>query len=126
MRRIRVVIILMVFAVVGVLTTLAVSSASSSDAAAGPHGGHGAHAAHSGHSVQRLAAAQPSCRQFWQHSDHTTRVRWYHCHATSDPYVKRVHICGVSGTLHGVSVAQFPDGVWLRANHRHDVGGEGC
>jgi len=79
-------------------------------------------------SQSNVAAAVPSCRDFWRHSGHTDRVRWYHCHRTSDPYVKRVHICGVSGTLHGITVAQFPDGVWLRnsSTHRHDVGGEGC
>lgn len=74
----------------------------------------------------RVAAAVPSCRSFWRHSGHTTRVRWYHCHRTSDPFVKRVHICGKSGTLHGVTVAQFPGNVWLRNNHRHARGGEGC
>lgn len=74
----------------------------------------------------RIAAAVPSCRDFWRHSGHTTRVRWYHCHRTSSPYVKRVHICGRSGTLHGVTVAQFPGNAWLRRNHRHDPHGERC
>jgi hypothetical protein len=71
-------------------------------------------------------AAQPSCYQFWRHSGHTARVRWYHCHATSSAYTKRVHICGYSGILHGISVASLPGGTWLRARHRHDPGGEGC
>lgn len=73
-----------------------------------------------------VGQAAPSCYQFWQHSGHTEHYRWYHCHPTSDPYVKRVHICGKSGYLHGITVAQFPDGVWLTNNHRHDFGGEGC
>ena len=54
------------------------------------------------------------------------RVRWYHCHATSSPLTKRVHICGDSGTLHGISVTSRPDGHWPRTRHRHDRGGEGC
>lgn len=70
-------------------------------------------------------AAQPSCYQFWRVSGHTARVRWYHCHSTSSAFTKRVHICGYSGTLHGVSVAKL-DGTWLLARHRHDRGGEGC
>ncbi len=72
------------------------------------------------------AQPPPSCYQFWRHSGHTDRVRWYHCHSTSSAYTKRVHICGNSGYLHGISVASLPDGVWLRARHRHDRGGEGC
>jgi hypothetical protein len=77
-------------------------------------------------SPSTVRAAAPTCYQFWQHSGHTARTVWYHCHDTSDPYVKRVHICGESGTLHGITVAQFPDGVWLTNDHRHDPGGEGC
>jgi hypothetical protein len=68
----------------------------------------------------------PPCAVFWRHSGHTDRAQWFHCHATSSPYTKRVHICGYSGVLHGISVASLPDGIWLRARHRHDRGGEGC
>ena len=72
------------------------------------------------------ARPAPTCAQFWRHSGHTERVRWYHCHATSSPLTKRVHICGDSGTLHGISVTSRPGGHWPRTNHRHDRGGEGC
>ena len=72
------------------------------------------------------ARAQPSCAQFWRFSGHTDRVRWYHCHSTSSAYTKRVHICGYSGVLHGISVVSLPGGNWFRTRHRHDRGGEGC
>lgn len=75
--------------------------------------------------VSAARAAQPSCYQFWRVSNHTERVRWYHCHPTSSAFTKRVHICGYSGILHGISVAKL-DGTWLLARHRHDRGGEGC
>lgn len=68
----------------------------------------------------------PPCAQFLRFSGHTDRVRWYHCHSTSSAYTKRVHICGDSGTLHGISVVSLPDGIWFRTKHRHDRGGEGC
>jgi hypothetical protein len=72
------------------------------------------------------ARAQPSCAQFWRFSGHTDRVRWYHCHSTSSAFTKRVHICGYSGVLHGISVVSLPDGNGFRTRHRHDRGGEGC
>jgi hypothetical protein len=86
-----------------------------------------ANAAGSASQSNVAAAAVPSCEDFWRHSGHTDRVRWYHCHGTSDPYVKRVHICGVSGTLHGITVG-YLFGAWVNNEdtHRHDVGGEGC
>lgn len=104
-------LLLAVVTTVGMFNFVGASSASPSDVSA---------------SQSNVAAALPSCRDFWLHSGHTDRVRWYHCHSTNDPYVKRVHICGVSGTLHGITVAEFPDGVWLTNDHRHDIGGEGC
>jgi hypothetical protein len=70
--------------------------------------------------------AQPPCAQFWRFSGHTDRVQWYHCHPTSSAYTKRVHICGYSGVLHGISVVSLPGGNWFRTRHRHDRGGEGC
>lgn len=72
------------------------------------------------------ARPTPTCSQFWSHSGHTDRVRWYHCHSTDSPLIKRVHICGYSGTLHGISVTSVPDGHWRRDRHKHDRGGEGC
>lgn len=72
------------------------------------------------------ARPTPTCSQFWSHSGHTDRVRWYHCHSTDSPLTKRVHICGYSGTLHGISVTSRSDGRWPRDRHKHDRGGEGC
>lgn len=114
MRRVRTTLLLAVIATVGIFGFAGASSAGQSNV---------------GPSQSAAAAAAPSCRDFWQHSGHTDRVRWYHCHPTnpSDPYVKRVHICGVSGTLHGITVANL-NGAWVRNEdtHRHDPGGEGC
>jgi len=117
MRRI---LLLAMVAAVGMFSFVGASSASPSDVSASP--------SDVSASPSNVAAALPSCRDFWLHSGHRDRVRRYHCHATSpsNPHVKRVHICGVSGTLHGITVAEFPDGAWVTNNHRHDVGGEGC
>jgi hypothetical protein len=83
------------------------------------------------------ALAHQDCHDFWQHSGHTANARWYHCHNWQNlPYqdgsqtLTRVHICGYSGTLHGVTVGHihrpwFPDR-WESGDHAHDVGGEGC
>jgi hypothetical protein len=81
------------------------------------------------------AEAHRNCYDFWQHSGHVDNTRWYHCHnwrTTSDGTqdLARVHICGYSGTLHGITVGHihqwaWPDR-WATADHAHDVGGEGC
>lgn len=82
------------------------------------------------------AAAHRNCDDFWWHSGaaHTTdNVRWWHCHdwrTISGQDIARVHICGYSGTLHGVTVGHIHRSVlwdlWGTAEHAHDVGGEGC
>jgi hypothetical protein len=84
------------------------------------------------------AEAHADCTDFWQHSGHTDNVRWYHCHdwltygdgLGGSITVARVHICGYSGTLHGITVlhhhrAGRPDD-WSTSTHAHDSGGEGC
>ena len=66
------------------------------------------------------------CDSAWRHSGHTANVNWYHCHPTVDsPEVVRVHICGYSGTLHGIYVGIYTH-EWQTAGHKHDDGGEGC
>jgi len=67
-----------------------------------------------------------TCYEFWAWSGHTDRVRWYHCHGYHGFYnARRVHICGVSGYLHGVTVFLYPGGADV-VDHAHDNGGEGC
>jgi hypothetical protein len=84
------------------------------------------------------AAAHTSCYDFWRHSGHTDNVRWYHCHnwetysdnAGGSITQARVHICGYSGTLHGITVGHHHKDAWFDSyatgGHAHDVGGEGC
>jgi hypothetical protein len=76
------------------------------------------------------ASAATSCYAFWRHSGHTDNVRWYHCHDNRTvPGIgdrARVHICGFSGTLHGITVFHDIRDNWSTDNHAHDVGGEGC
>jgi hypothetical protein len=92
-----------------------------------------------GASRPETASAHQSCYDLWQHSGHTANVRWYHCHswttysdnAGGSFTQARVHICGYSGYLHGVTVAHHHrDLIWDTytdaVNHAHDYGGEGC
>jgi hypothetical protein len=64
------------------------------------------------------ARPAPACFEFWLHSGHRDRVRWYHCHSTNSPYSNRVHICGNSGILHGINVVDLGAGRWATGWHR--------
>ena len=80
------------------------------------------------------AQAHTSCYDFWRQSGHTANVRWYHCHnwttVDGDDVQTRVHICGYSGTLHGVTVRHHHRDNWFdfwsSTAHAHDYHGEGC
>lgn len=70
-----------------------------------------------------------SCFDLWRHSGHTDNVRWYHCHnfnSNGSAWTARVHICGYSGWLHGITVSTSIYRDVIRYNHAHDYGGEGC
>jgi hypothetical protein len=80
-------------------------------------------------------AGHAECFDYWQHSGHTdvNHIRWWHCHGESQSmgwYFTRVHICGDSGTLHGVTVRHNhnPQGpLWSSDGHDHGDGdNEGC
>jgi hypothetical protein len=73
-----------------------------------------------------IGPAYHNCWHYWINSGHTDNVRWYHCHDTAYANEKRVHICGYSGYLHGISVIDYLNGYFGTYNHRHDYGGEGC
>ncbi len=80
------------------------------------------------------AQAHTSCFDFWKNSGHTARAQWHHCHdfriVDGDDVQARVHICGYSGTLHGITVRHHHRNVlwdfWSRTDARDDPGGEGC
>ncbi len=84
------------------------------------------------------AAAHTDCDDFWRHSGHTDNARWHHCHdwitygdgMGGSITRARVHICGYSGTLHGITVGHHHISGWWdswdTSAHAHDVGGEGC
>ncbi len=81
------------------------------------------------------AQAHSSCYDAWQNSGHTARAHSYHCHGWAtvdgDDVQTRVHICGLSGTLHGVTVRHhhvgyFGRDFWSSTDEHHDPGGEGC
>jgi hypothetical protein len=79
---------------------------------------------------ERAEAGHLNCGDFFRHSGHTDRARWHHCHdMRTVPGIgsrARVHICGVSGTLHGITVFHDIHANWSRQDHAHDPGGEGC
>jgi hypothetical protein len=91
-------------------------------------------------SAVRPAAAQAhqSCADFWANSGHTANVVFYDCHnwtnadcSPNDCTTARVHICGTSGTLHGIYVQHVHrplagDIYQTIGPHSHDPGGEGC
>ena len=83
------------------------------------------------------AQAHNDCYDFWKNSGHTKYAQWYHCHdfRAVDPdrqadTVARVHICGYSGKLHGITVrhhhVRWGGDFYSRTNAREDLGGEGC
>ncbi len=80
------------------------------------------------------AQAHTSCYDAWRNSGHTANVRWYHCHGWTtvdgDDVQTRVHICGYSGTLHGITVrhhhVSWGRDFWSSTNHAHQYRGEGC
>ncbi len=81
----------------------------------------------------QVAQAHVSCYDFWRSSGHTTNVRWYHCHSWTNIYnglatKARVHICGYSRTLHGISVTHNHEGWgdYRRGSDAHETYGEGC
>jgi hypothetical protein len=84
-----------------------------------------------------MAVAHADCDDFWRHSEHTDRAQWHHCHdwqtypsGGGTITQARVHICGFSGTLHGITVGHVHREVipskWVTGGHAHDEGGEGC
>jgi hypothetical protein len=73
-----------------------------------------------------VGIATHSCYEYWVKSAHTENVRWYHCHDTQYSNRKRVHICGHSGWLHGITITIYSGGNWEAANHAHDFDGEDC
>jgi hypothetical protein len=82
---------------------------------------------------EKAQAHHLSCFDFWQHSGHTDtqHIRWWHCHDMRQvPAIgtrARVHICGTSGTLHGVTVFHTWNGQWSTDDHAHgDGSNEGC
>jgi hypothetical protein len=82
---------------------------------------------------EKAEANHLSCYDFWQHSGHTdTRfIQWWHCHDMRTVAAigtrARVHICGDSGTLHGVTVFHTWNGAWSTDDHAHgDGNSEGC
>lgn len=84
------------------------------------------------------AAAHTDCNDFWRHSGHTENARWHHCHdwltygdgLGGTITLARVHVCGGSGTLHGITVSHHHRAgwwdSWSTSAHAHDPGGEGC
>jgi hypothetical protein len=67
-----------------------------------------------------------TCEDYWLNSGHTANVDWYHCHRIPNrPNSRRVHICGLSGILHGITVTISSTGI-TTSDHAHDPGGEGC
>jgi hypothetical protein len=108
--RVRLALAAAAFPVLGMLTSMPASTAAP---------------AHVG-GVQPATTAAPTCRDYWLNSGHTANVDWYHCHTiTNRPNSRRVHICGLSGILHGITVTISSTGI-TRSNHVHDPGGEGC
>lgn len=114
MKRFLIALLVAAVATVGVFTFGAVSGAA--------HSGH-AHAAKVSKKKPR-AHVSMLCWQAFNVSGHTSNVRWWHCHGTSPTL--RVHICGYSGTLHGITVYNVFAQTYYTYNHAHDVGGEGC
>ncbi|HEY0641540.1 MAG TPA: hypothetical protein VGD67_28255 [Pseudonocardiaceae bacterium] len=73
-----------------------------------------------------VGTAIHTCYEYWIKSAHTTNYKWYHCHDTQYSNKKRVHICGNSGYLHGITITIYSSGNWDADNHAHDYDGEGC
>jgi hypothetical protein len=122
-----------VAAAVGAFTVAGVGSAGASRASlAHPSASHATSSHVSGYRFDRegqyddVGIATHSCYEYFVKSAHTENVRWYHCHDTQYSNKKRVHICGRSGWLHGITITIYGSGNWDAVSHAHDFDGEDC
>lgn len=79
--------------------------------------------------VEEANAHTSPCSDFMEQTGHLSNVRFWECHPiynNSDSSAVRVHVCGLSGTLHAITVYHshvwYDPTRWSLGAHDHGTG----